>query len=68
MHDDRPHAHRFHEDDVHEQMTERLGIFHHAAAKFDDGDFVAKLADPAHRLDQNIGLFHRVFQDGAPLL
>ena len=62
--DDRPHADGFHEHDVEQQVVERLGVLHDAAAELDDGDLVAELADPAHRLDQDVGFFDGVLHGG----
>ena len=50
-----------------EQMPQRVGIFHHAAAELDDRDLVAEAANPAEGLDQHVGFFDRVlvvFFDG----
>ncbi len=57
--DDRPHADRFHEHDVEQQVPQRVGVLHDAAAELDDRDLVAELADPAQRLDQHVGLLNR---------
>ena len=64
VHDDRPHADRFHEHDVDQQVPQRLGVLHHAAAELDDRDLVAELADPAHRLDQQIRFLDGVLDHG----
>ena len=59
VHDDRPHADRFHEHDVDQQVPQGVDVVHHAAAELDDRDLVAELADPAQRFDQHVGFFGR---------
>jgi hypothetical protein len=60
--DDRPHANRFHEDDVDQHVAERVIVLHHAAAELDDSDLVAKTPNPAERLDERIGFLDRFLQ------
>ena len=60
--DDRPHADRFHEDDVEQQVPQGVCVLHHAAAELDDRDLVAELADPAQGLDQHVGFVNGLFQ------
>ena len=50
-----PHADRFHEDDVDQQVPQGGFVFQHAAAELDDRDLVAELANPAQGFDQHVG-------------
>ena len=56
MNDHHAHAERRHEDDVEQEMAERIGVLDDAAAQLDDGGGVAKLADPPQGFDQRVGL------------
>ena len=60
VHDHDPHAERRQEDDVDQQVAQRVGMLHHAATQFDDRGRVAELADPAESLDERIGLLDRL--------
>jgi magnesium-transporting ATPase (P-type) len=53
---DHTHPERRHEDDVEEQVSQRVRVLEHAAAELDDGRRVAKAADPAQGLDERVGL------------
>jgi hypothetical protein len=64
MHDNRPHAYRFHEHDVDQQVSQRFWVLHHAATQLDDRDLVAELADPTHRFDEEIRLLDSVVDHG----
>src|SRR5262249_33681347 len=50
---DGPHADRLHEDDILQRGPQRLGVFHGAAAEFDDRQLVAETANVAEGLDQH---------------
>ena len=58
---DRTHADRLHEHNVHQQVPQRLRVLHHTAAQLDDGHLPAEAADPAHRLDQDVGFTNGYF-------
>ena len=60
--DDRPHADRFHEDDVEQQVAQGVLVLHHAAAELDDRDLVAEPANPAEGFDQRVGFLNGLFQ------
>ena len=57
MNHDNPHAKGRHEDNVEEQVAERVRMLQHAATEFDHGGRVAELANPAERFDQRVGFF-----------
>ena len=59
MHHDGPHADRFHEDDVDQQVPQGGFVFQHAAAELDDRNLVAELANPAQGFDQDVGFLSR---------
>ena len=66
--DNRPHADRFHEHNVDQQVAQRFLVLHDAAAQLDDGHAVAKPANPAQGLDQHVGFLDGVFQRGLPVV
>jgi len=45
-------------------MPECLLVFHDAAAELNDRDLVTELPNPAHRLDEQIGLLNGVLYHG----
>ncbi len=62
MHNDRPHAHRFHEHDVEQHVPQGVRLLHDATAELDDGDLVAEPANPTEGFDQHIGLLYGFVQ------
>ena len=60
MNNHRSHTHRFHEDDVQQQMGKRNLILHHTSTEFDDGHFIAECSNPAQSLNEDIRFFDRL--------
>ena len=56
VHQHNPHPECRHEDDIHQQMAEGIGMFYDAPPQFDDCGRVAELANPPERLDKRVGL------------